>query len=313
MDGMASSDDEVRSMDGLIWHYTNGQVLGNVLGKHELWASSTEFMNDREERRLADRYLVQARDAAHLRMPLDLDEGEAWASDIVLGAENPRFLLSASLHGDSLTMWRGYAGTNSISFAIGLDPEAPLHVLDPEPHSSLDEYPSSPWDPEFKAAHVSAWFKVTYSVADAEELARQAVEEIARVFSDHLKPDAIYDAGDVAAVAWESTENLRNRIKHRGFEDERETRIMASVDKSLMRFRAGKWGMVPYIVMTGAPTGSPNVQIAPKPAHLPIKAVRISPTPADDRAAAVKSLKALLDSCGYSDVQVEASDIPYRE
>lgn len=310
---MDATDNEPRSIDGLIWHYTNGQALSNVLGKHELWASSTEFMNDREERRLADKYLVQARDAGHIHLPLDLDDSESWASDIIWGDENRRFLLSASLHGDSLTMWRGYAGTNSISFAIGLDPEARLQVLDPEPYSSVDEYPSSPWGPNFKAAAVSDWIEVTYSVEAAERLACEAIEKIARIHSAHLKTDSAYDAGDVAAVTWESTAYLRDQIKHHGFEDERETRILASVDKSLMRFRAGKWGMVPYIVLTGALATSTSVRIATHAAHLPIKAVRISPTPFADRAAAVKSLKDLLDSCGYSDVQVVASDIPYRE
>lgn len=298
--------------DGLSWHYTNGHALNDILRKHELWASDADFMNDREERRLADRYLLGARRASGLRMPLELDDGEVWGSEVMFGSEKPRFLLSASMHGDSLTMWRGYAGTKNISYAIGLDSKASLHVLDPQPESLVDEYPSSPWAPGFKAAHVSNWIDVTYSAGKAKELALMAVREIAGVFSEHLKGDAV-DAGEVASVAWESTENLRNTIKHHGFADERETRMMASVDKSLVRYRPGKWGMVPFVALTGALEQFNTTQIAPAPAPLPIKAVRVSPTPFTERAAAVKSLESLLKACGYPDVQVDASDIPYRE
>lgn len=31
----------------LIWHYTDGAALMNILAKNELWAGSAAFMNDK--------------------------------------------------------------------------------------------------------------------------------------------------------------------------------------------------------------------------------------------------------------------------
>ncbi|MFJ5963069.1 hypothetical protein [Pseudarthrobacter oxydans] len=36
----------------LVWHYTSGSALQNIISKSELWASNTAFMNDTHERRL---------------------------------------------------------------------------------------------------------------------------------------------------------------------------------------------------------------------------------------------------------------------
>lgn len=54
----SKADSVSRDDDDLVWHYTNGSALQNIIIRNELWASNTAFMNDAHERRLADKYLI---------------------------------------------------------------------------------------------------------------------------------------------------------------------------------------------------------------------------------------------------------------
>lgn len=35
--------------DDLVWHYTDGHGLVSILSGHALWATSSAFLNDRQE------------------------------------------------------------------------------------------------------------------------------------------------------------------------------------------------------------------------------------------------------------------------
>ena len=107
-------------------------------------------------------------------------------------------------------------------------------------------------------------------------------------------------------------------IKHEGFVDERETRYCVglhqmpgrddarSLPPELVRFRPTRYGMAPYVVLTGG-AGTP---VATQPHRLPIRAVAISPSP--NGRAATDSTRAALAAAGY-DVPVLRSRIPFRE
>ncbi|EMQ99566.1 DUF2971 domain-containing protein [Paeniglutamicibacter gangotriensis] len=314
-------DDDWKPNEGLIWHYTNGHALGNVLGKHELWASSTAFMNDREERQLADKYLVSAKKKHGLELPWELGESGHWAEEHTFyGQSNERFLLSASRNGDSLSMWRGYAGTGSQSFAIGLEPSAELCILDPSTgDKSARDYVArfSPWAldkwwGEDIYPDVSGWFPVVYDQDKSKNLAENAIKYLADALTGHRAFESDIDAGHLYDAAYDTTEKLRNRIKHHGFQDENEVRIVASADTPLLKFRSGRWGMIPYIVLTGVKNMGEN-KVVQNPYKLPIREIRMSPTPVEDQQSSRRSLEALLKSNGYQDVKVSVSETPFRE
>ncbi|MGO4585548.1 hypothetical protein AB4Z38_16945 [Arthrobacter sp. 2RAF6] len=262
-------------------------------------------MNDREERELADKYLLAAfaseRERKKIRLPYGLGANGIWAEQ-----EPRRFLLSASREGDALTMWRGYAGIETQSYAIGLNASKALRILHPNaahPKVWPDDVDERGWTIEPK---VSRWFPVVYSQAASSQLATTAVR-----YLHWLGNNGESDAGEVFDGALDVTEEMRDRIKHHGFEDEREVRIMAVANLPLLRLRPGRGGKVPYIVLTGA-AKTVDSPVVPEPHVLPIEKIRISPLPAGDRAHAKQSLEVQLASCGYHGVEVLVSEIPFR-
>lgn len=307
--------------DNLVWHYTSGAALKEIITKHELWASNTAFMNDSGERRLADEYLVKAKNNMGKDFPkmLDsyLDHVGDWYDNLRFSSpdapDGTRYLLSASKRGDSLTMWRGYAGTDEVSYAIGIDPTAPLSILAP---------PSKKPIKHRRKSSISEWFEVNYDPDEAERVAAEAVDKIVGHFQAPAATKEAFEENisNVFDSIDEVTEPLRNTTKHKGFIHEEEVRIIVDADRSLARHRPGRLGIVPYVVLTGADhDSSPVVTTANK---LPIRKIRMSP--GQDRFFAVRSLLELLHANGYTygydqeeggyvyDVDVSASEIPFR-
>lgn len=309
--------------DNLVWHYTSGAALKEIITKHELWASNTAFMNDSGERRLADQFLVKAKNEMGEKFPKMLDSyidhvGD-WYDNLRFSSpdapDGTRYLLSASKRSDSLTMWRGYAGTDDVSYAVGIDPSAPLSILEP-PTATKNQRKYS------RKSDISDWFEVNYDPGEAERLAKEAVDKIV---GHYLSPASTKEAleeniDNVFKAIDEETEPLRNTTKHRGFIHEEEVRIIVNADRSLARYRPARLGMVPYVVLTGADQA--GNAIVTSPGRLPIRKIRISP--GQDRFFPVRSLLELLHANGYTfgfdpdaggyayDVDVSASEIPFR-
>ncbi|MFF2316458.1 DUF2971 domain-containing protein [Arthrobacter sp. NPDC058097] len=311
------------SGSNLVWHYTNGVALQNIIIKNELWASNTAFMNDTHERRLADKYLIQARESMRNSFPAMLDNyldhvGDLYDRTRFRSEEMPdgtRYLLSASNNGDSLTMWRGYAGTDHVSYAIGLDRNEPLRILRPEA-SKYGHYWST------GVAKVYPWFDVNYDPGAAERRAQRAMQRILEIFRrpSSSPEDLYFRTGDIFNAIQEETEPLRNETKHHGFVHEEEARIIVDASGDLTRYRSGSMGMVPYVALTGG-DGSEKT-VVEQPNLLPIRRIRMSP--GSDRFYALRSLRSLLRANGYggeynedlqiieNEIVVDMSRIPFR-
>lgn len=309
--------------DDLVWHYTNGSALQNIIGRSELWASNTAFMNDTHERRLADKYLIQAKERLGDSFPEILDSyldhvGDLYDNMRFRSPDMPdgtRYLLSASTDGDSLTMWRGYAGTDEVSYAIGLDRNQPLKILRPCPSEHGYSWTTG-------RATVSSWFDVIYDQKISELRAEQAIRDILEIFQtpSSSKEELQLRTGGVFAAIEEKTEPLRNETKHHGFVDEKEARIIVDASGDVTRYRPGRLGMIPYVALTGNDDSQESV--VGKSNLLPIRKIRMSPGP--DRFYALRSLRDLLGAKGYGgtfneefyriedEIVVEASQIPFR-
>lgn len=303
----------------LVWHYTNGAALQNMLTKHELWASSTASMNDAGESRIAIHRLRTARANMGDKFPrvLDsyLDRIGNWNEknrflERFYDSDNLRFMLSGAKTGDSLTLWRGYAGTGNVAYAVGLDRREMLNIL------ATDHYdPKKVGRPNNK---IRPWFDIDYSRSNSEKAAREAVQGILQTYKD-TDNDADWE---VVEKIGELTEKLRDEIKHEGFIHEEEVRIMAKVHRDLIRFRPGRSGMVPYIALTGP--GGPMVhgRVTEQPRKLPIREIFISP--GNYQSDAEQSLALFLDSTGYgpeyceprqgliNNIVIKRSTIPFR-
>jgi hypothetical protein len=117
------SDNHDREMAGegdLVWHYSDGAGLRNMLENRVLWASSAAFMNDFKKLISGDDILnklyaqIKEQVSEHHREELQ---------QAVTSFSSPReekFILCGSDAPDSLTLWR-YYGRDQVSFAVGLD------------------------------------------------------------------------------------------------------------------------------------------------------------------------------------------------
>ncbi|WP_340538326.1 DUF2971 domain-containing protein [Nocardioides sp. GXZ039] len=302
--------------DGLVWHYTDAQGLLSILSSHTLWATSSRFLNDAGEVELGWRALhaeLERRAASDEFFAALLehsdDAPEAFQQQESSGGAGPSdgefFVLSATRHWDLLAVWRNYGGRGE-SYAIGLDPNAPLAAI-------ADRRPSG----SSPIRHL-CWAPVRYTSQE-----RQALVDA--VFDD-LKDEIEWVRDEVAAGAdraeieagvatlLEDMEQALLLIKHEGFADERETRHSSIVlpghpdmPPGLVRFRATAYGLAPYLRLTGG-TEAPVVT---EPAPLPIRALAISPSPYS--RASARTLRSALHAHGYPSLPIHTSGIPFRE
>jgi len=94
------------------------------------------------------------------------------------------------------------------------------------------------------------------------------------------------------------------KFKHPASADERKWRIVVQdPDTSHLRFRAGHANIKPYIELSPLmPDGS---------TRLPLQKVIYGPTLRDDEVL-VETIQMMLQQCGYENVGIEPSAIPYR-
>ena len=296
--------------DDLVWHYTDAAGLIAILSTHTLWSTSAQFLNDAGEVELAVELLeaeLMARAAGgedfYRQAAALIEEG---GRDHTI-SPSLFFVLSAARGWDLLAMWRNYGGRGE-SYAIGLDPAAPLAVLAASDDTGAVSVRHRHWTP------------VRYTAEDQAGL-------VDAVFDD--LPDEISRAITLASTGATRSEVLESAsgllddmeqalllIKHEGFVDERETRHSTVLYRApddgplpagLVRYRATPYGMAPYLCLTGGDGAGPvRTDVSP----LPIRAVAMSPSP--NGPAAVGSLLDLMASHGYDDVPVVRSRIPFR-
>ncbi|MTD16960.1 hypothetical protein GIS00_23780 [Nakamurella sp. YIM 132087] len=295
---------------GLVWHYTDAGGLLSILSGHQLWATSSRFLNDSGEVALGGRRLVE-----EVRRRSGENAFFRWLHGAL---ESPGrhparpspefFVLSAALDWDLLAVWRNYGGRGE-SYALGLDPSAPLAALCEGAGPAVPD-----------AIRHRSWSPVRYADDDQHRL----VEAVFDNLEDEVRrAQQLFEAGaspaELLAEVSELVDDMEQALlltKHVGFTDERESRWStvlyrrAGVDHpgELVRYRATPYGIAPYIRLTGAPAGTGPTVGAPSP--LPVRALAISPSPHSRDSA--RSLRDLLEVHGYTGVPVVASAIPFR-
>lgn len=313
----------------LVWHYTNGQGLKSILENHVLWASSASFMNDFNELLSGSKLLADLFDSERKSLDVYVRKELDRIIDFSDFSRQGKFILSASESGDSLTMWRAY-GREEVSYSIGLEssielspriqragdmhPFPPPGYYEEEFEYDEDGYPvqiSS--DPDFDFIEGGAWTPVIYNEGEQERLIRHAFATL----RDQVKRTS--DSGEKTDEGFFPPgyfihEEL-HQIKDAGFADEREQRILMSVNPywKYVLHRAGRFGFVPYLELGIPRAGDSGVLpqgFVQKMERLPIRKINIGPTPY--RAEAKASLLQLLDLMGYHEVTVGVSEIPFR-
>lgn len=328
---------EENDQPNLVWHYTDGAALMNIIANNELWASSAAFMNDMNELLSGNLELRKHFDEQRDTLPGPVTK--------LLERHIPKdgsrtknaFVLSGSTDPDSLTLWRNY-GRHQVSFAVGFDKAVPLVPMIPTvPQDGIEvtrhPYPPSDYyenmydtdadgqvattpdgapividDPDSELVENSGWKPVVYDQGQQKELISGIFERL------HEAAEAATN-GKSSIGLWMQVylmnESL-NLIKNAGFLDEREERVVVwlAPDWKFVCHRPGPYGIMPYIKLTAPNDDDLDDRYATKPGKLPIREIRIGPSPYS--LAAVESLKQLLGFQGLHDVKVTYSEIPFR-
>lgn len=294
--------------EGVIaWHYTDLAGLLGIVSTNTLWAPASGLLNDTEEMNHGRGVIYDALNEAS-RSSMTDDQRLyvlaklALAEEAALGALT--FVLSASTDGDSLSQWRGYSSGAS-GYAIGLKASDPLDLLQVE-----DAREPEPTESQF----VSIWQTVLYDAQEKQQLAGELINRLTGLAvspSDEFWNDAL-----VRAYAPPAYHAATSRMKHSGFRDERELRIVATAMAAdrFYHFRAGPYGLTPYVKLTGVPKPIAvrrHVDFSQERVHkLPIEAIRIGPGP--HVGAAEEGLRSAPFRFGYEDVQIRRSVLPFR-
>ncbi|MEV8085015.1 hypothetical protein [Pseudarthrobacter oxydans] len=321
----------------LVWHYTDGAALMNILAKNELWAGSAAFMNDANELLSGS---IQLRkhfeDQRSILSESVVEDLEEYIPE-VRARSRDSFILSASSDGDSLTMWR-YYGRDQVSFAVGLDRSQPLVPLarleaashpNPSPDYYADMYdvdkdgqivehpdgsPAVIFDPDSLIIEGGQWKPVVYEQAEQSKFITEIFETLRQGVE---KRNSSPEDGRLRFWLYPYFMNeTLDLIKNEGFRDEREERIIVwlNPDWKFVFHRTGPFGLVPFVKLTslrGENVDPSEDRFATRSGKLPIREIRIGPTPYSAEATA--SLKQLLGFHGLHDVKVTHSEIPFRQ
>jgi hypothetical protein len=202
-------------MDDVLYHYTNSRGLLGIFETNTLRATGSEWMNDREELRRGVEIIGD-----HLGKLLQTDP-----DDEHLSAINNRFhkhsfnddayIACLSAAGDSLDLWRAYATeVGFVGFAIGFDKRYLTSNVIPNNHEATLE-------------------QVVYG--EAADLIKES--------------DAIISASESEVACGGDLLRLAARFKASPWKGEQEWRIVvvACVERRQPNFRAGAYGLIPYI------------------------------------------------------------------
>lgn len=269
--------------DGLRYHYTDAAGLLGIIQNGRLWATDLRFLNDPSEGTFLPERLL-----GFMRSKLGgITDAELKIIDGLKEAlHSPRsnygaYCVSLSANGDLLSQWRGY-GSFGKGYAVGLKLGASY------PHGQIAHY-----------------YDVVYG---DEGLAELAIDLLDLFVAASVKwKDQMYDE-------WAYTLNaLAKSFKDASYSEEQESRLVCSksdegvdlFEKELpLRFRSKGSDLIPYI-----PISLSLLQNEDAP-RLPIE--RIIVGPGVDFERNYSSIKALLKTHSYNDVQVERSTIPFR-
>jgi hypothetical protein len=279
-----------RTPNGPLYHYTNQSGLLEIFRTRELWATHTQYLNDRKEflhalqiaRSAVDNLLAGSFEAgptgeARRKLLDKMRENLQWPHESVNIC-----VASFSEDGDSLSQWRAYGGHSG--FAIGFRGDKVRAAADAEGWYLA----SCIYDPEQQRAIV---------VTLIEEVVRQILA------GEPAEEDGDPDVGNLFTYLYRYAPILKDRA----FREEREWRIISkplNCTTQGFAFREGLSALVPYFRF---PVCKPREKF-------PLHEIVIGPTQ-DEGRAKYSLLSFLVTQQAYDgmDSVVRHSLVPYRD
>lgn len=312
-----------------VFHYTDILGCQGILESGTLFASSISFLNDRKELRFADKYITRLLKPYLEKVALDMRKVGILSDDFDLGytasreaerfmriihdtarSVSPIFILSfcradaKDAEDGLLSQWRGYGASGGI--ALCFDREGLEAIVSAE---------------RKRFSYIKTTFcDVVYGENDDEFVnLKQHFERISLVaptLMESLAHRAGHPRYEYKGEKIDTRETYlpyvatAPRLKHPGFSEEREYRIIMCVDRSESRrkskkkekpisFRGRDNYLLPYIALSAG---------GKQRSKLPL--VRIIVGPSHEPERRLKSIELLVRECGY-DVPVNLSSIPF--
>lgn len=287
---------QVPQLPEVLWHYTGPAGVAGIIEHGALWATDAEYLNDAQELRFGRDQIIDALRAEGDRRQSIAQSEAHWdpdmaaaitiagalailedGDDTAMGWVSEVYLACFCAEGDLLSQWRGYARGQGYALAFQSAALARLPVESTD-DSALD------------------------SVAELRPVAYGPDSIPARTAEilSHLNVGPVGHPGMRGMdLARRVILKLLAEHKHESFQEEREWRLIASLAGRPARtlFRSGSLGLIPYV----------NLEI---PLGSALREVMVGPGP--DRALRIRAVRHLLAKAGLYDVQVTASQAPFR-
>lgn len=321
---------KISESHGELYHYTTAAGLSGILQSKSLWATHTSFMNDEEEilgfydrvlpkilHPIYKKYIKEVRDNPKFLALIGTTPIERYCSNEfaqlignfkgVAPITHDHYVTSFSTTNDAwirehglLSQWRAYGPDGG--YAIVFDTRPFEKLLDEEAaHYKGDTY---------------SWADVQYELhpnrrtgdADTDNW----IEILERASDKYFRSNSSDDLGELL----EPLTILSTLFKHRGFDEEKEVRLVLSLFGSEMESHVGIKAAPEHPVKAMVRGGAtvPFVELCVKETNgvrenLPIKKVIVGPH--RDKNERKRAVQLLLRQHGVS-AEVCVSDIPYR-
>jgi Protein of unknown function (DUF2971) len=265
--------------DDVLYHYTSQRGLAGIVEKRKLWATHIRYLNDSKEldyaSELARDHLCRERESGDkhrrqfaMKALSDLDS--------LVGIETPLtvYVTSFSRHGNQLSQWRGYCPPGN-GFSLG------FRVNDLRKLAEKRSY-------EFDIAFIPC----LYDVGEQNALMSELIST-ARTTPTDVSPEFLFI---LLILKWGPA------IKHRGFEEEAEWRLVVRGMRNDSLLREGGSFLIPYVEVDLADTGQKGIDC--------IASVTVGPTPHPELSE--QSVRDLLERHNVRNCITSRSEIPFR-
>ena len=282
--------DSTKARPARLFHYTSQEGLLGIVTSNVLWATNTLYLNDSSE-------LAYGLSVARTHLHAVVSESDVVGQFLrrAVGLLDLPFLLSGRQYyaccfcedPDLLSQWRGYADRGG-GYAIGFDAED-LARAGTNPNLSL--------------------FSIDYGDGPNSDLLAHDIKALCQALSSCAEQSAGNEDTLVSAACELLKLTLIFRLfwlKHPGFKEEQEWRILAnfdSADVSRLRFRQGQTTLVPYVELGLADFGN-------REKKLPIREVVYGPSTHPQMAS--QCLESLFKKHGFDPPKIWGSTIPLR-
>lgn len=271
-----------RRHDGELYHYTNQTGLLGIIGKKEIWASHTQYLNDQKEYLHAISLLREVIETSKQKYSsiLELEILEEMNEGIDGNESMNVCVCSFSEEKDSLSQWRAYTNS-SAGFAIGFGGTFIKSVVE------VNELYFAP---------------CLYEKKEQIELLEALVDKVI-IQNIEMKGNGEYEDYPLGGSLCAYMHLYAPIIKDISFKDEKEWRIISgpiSCKNKNYKFRAGASMLVPYYKIPLIDT---------KGDFLPVS-ITIGPTPNPKQSK--MSVESFLVQNNLVSVDVNETNVPFR-